>query len=240
MHLNATLFLPLFLIGPCPLSLFLFPLLFPLRAYPTGPFFPFSFPRAAQPNSLPSSHHAARFPSPPRGPASPGPAPPCASPLPPLSLPPADRWVPPVRTFPFPTLGSYSGPSPIVVRRRPARAASRARTLRPHPPYLKPRPRALASPQAAAVATAFAQNPKAPELFRHRRLHASPARRSISPPLPTVEKALQKLRVAVRVFASRFFSYSPSSHAHKLLAVIPSCPWPPAAVSGRCCRSPSL
>jgi hypothetical protein len=153
------------------------------------------------------------------------------------SLPPADRWVPPVWTFPFRAPGSVSSPSPTMVRCRPARAASRTRTPRLQPPYLKPRPHALAPPQAAAAA--FTQNPKRPS--------------SSAPPPPRLSRSLLHRSAAPRrrastpeasrcgdVLASRFFPSSTHSRARILLIVVPSCPSPPAAVSGRCRRSPSL
>jgi hypothetical protein len=124
-YLNAILFLPLFLVGLGPLSLFLFSSLFSsLRPKPSRPFlFPLSphgpaqlafflsllFPRAAQPRSffLPPPCSLLLFP--------PAPVRPRASSLfPSPSL--ADRRTPPIGVVPDLEPDSGSSPSPATAR----------------------------------------------------------------------------------------------------------------------------
>jgi hypothetical protein len=126
MHLNAILFLPRFLIGPGPLTLFFFPLSFlpcgptqlvlfpPLPLFPHGPAGPassFSFlPAQPSPADLFSSLPSAQ-PAPFSGPARSR-----ASSLPPLALSHADGWDPPVGAVPDLEPDSGSSPSPAATR----------------------------------------------------------------------------------------------------------------------------
>jgi hypothetical protein len=190
MLLNAILFLPLFLIGPDPLSLFFFPLTFlpcgpaQLGLFPPLPLLPHSLAgllsfsvfssRMAQ-SSGPASFF---FPSPPTQLSSLPPAQTAPRSLFPLTPPPshADRWDPPVGAVFFPEPDSDTSSSPVGTRRRPVPREPRARTPRPsRQPYkfaalcprVFPKPQPPPSPktlEARAFSAATASTLRSPSL----------------------------------------------------------------------------
>jgi hypothetical protein len=189
MHLNAILFLPLFLNGPGPLSVFCFSSLFSsFQPSPTWPFsspssppkrpswpsfFSFSSPAQAQPSSsffLPPLRGLLLRPSPPARPAS--------SPLPLLSLTAGPHLSEPssspsqtqtrVRVRPAP------GAVPRCVDLEPARQDPRGRPINPSPCALGFSP---------SRSHRLAQNPSRTSFFRSHYLRASVTVALAAPPL---------------------------------------------------------
>jgi hypothetical protein len=127
MHLNAFLFLSLFLIGPSPLSLFFFLFSFPLAAQPrpafSSPFRTAQLARLTSSLSLcvaqPVAFFLLSFPSlSPRPAACPNPLSSARSASFPLPHSLTSEWVPPARAFSLPAPNSDSSPSPAGVRHR--------------------------------------------------------------------------------------------------------------------------